>query len=168
MMDGKLAVETIKGKFAAVDRPIEIPLQKQGSFKAFMTDEVKAILRANLPQDSNDFVFKPRIHKHEMVLRVSGFFQRTADRLFNKGIEDRRQKVVFHSLRHTFGSWLAIQGTPILAIKELMGHKSLAMTERYAHLSPDMKKQAVSQLEENFKNGSANGNEGKRKNRNPL
>ncbi len=38
-MDGKLAVETIKGKFAAIDRPIEIDLQKQGSFKAFMTDE---------------------------------------------------------------------------------------------------------------------------------
>jgi integrase len=61
----------------------------------------------------------------------------------NVGITERRQKVTFHTLRHTFASWLAIQGTPILAIKELLGHKSLAMTERYSHLIPDMKREAV-------------------------
>lgn len=38
-MDGKLVVEVIKRKFATADGPIEIPLQKRGSFKAFMTDE---------------------------------------------------------------------------------------------------------------------------------
>ncbi|HEX13362.1 MAG TPA: site-specific integrase [Desulfurella acetivorans] len=67
----------------------------------------------------------------------------------NNGISDPRQKVVFHTLRHTFASWLAIQGTPIYTIKELMGHKSLAMTERYAHLIPDIKKEAVNSLTKN-------------------
>ncbi len=46
----------------------------------------------------------------------------------------RRQIVSFHSLRHTFASWLALQSTPILEIKELLGQSTLAMTERYAHL----------------------------------
>ena len=67
----------------------------------------------------------------------------------NNGISDPRQKVVFHTLRHTFASWLAIQGTPIYTIKELMGHKSLAMTERYAHLIPDIKKEAINSLTKN-------------------
>ena len=58
---------------------------------------------------------------------------------FNKGIEDPRQKVVFHTLPHTFGSWLAIQGTPILTIKELMGHKTLAVTEKDTRPNPGRK-----------------------------
>jgi integrase len=45
---------------------------------------------------------------------------------------------------------LAIQGTPILTIKELMGHQTLAMTERYSHLSPDHKKQAIEGIENYF------------------
>ena len=43
----------------------------------------------------------------------------------------------FHDLRHTFGSWLAMQGVPIKTIQELMRHESLASTMVYAHLSPD-------------------------------
>ena len=51
---------------------------------------------------------------------------------------------------------LAIQGTPLLAIAELMGHKTLSMTQRYAHLSPDMKRDATLALEESFE-ASRNG-----------
>lgn len=49
----------------------------------------------------------------------------------------------FHDLRHTFASWLAIKGVSIYTIKELLGHKSIQMTQRYAHLSPDIRYQAV-------------------------
>ncbi len=69
---------------------------------------------------------------------------------FNKGVTDPRQKITFHTLRHTFASWLALQGTPILTIKELLGHQSLAMTERYSHLSPDQKKDAINGIEAMF------------------
>jgi integrase len=62
---------------------------------------------------------------------------------FNEGITDTRKKVNFHTLRHIFASRLAIQGTPILAIKELLGQSILAMTERYSHLIPDMKREAM-------------------------
>ncbi|RXK14565.1 hypothetical protein CP965_03720 [Halarcobacter mediterraneus] len=45
--------------------------------------------------------------------------------LFNKDIEenDRKNKIVFHTLRHTFASHLAINGTPIFTIQKLMNHK---------------------------------------------
>jgi integrase len=54
--------------------------------------------------------------------------------------------VTIHSLRHTFGSWLAIKGISIRAIQILMGHKSLAMTMRYAHLSEDVLQESVKVL----------------------
>jgi site-specific recombinase XerD len=41
-----------------------------------------------------------------------------------------------HILRHTFCSHLAMQGAPIRGVQELVGHQSLAMTQRYSHLSP--------------------------------
>ena len=41
-----------------------------------------------------------------------------------------------HILRHTFCSHLAMRGAPAKAIQELAGHKDLATTQRYMHLSP--------------------------------
>lgn len=43
----------------------------------------------------------------------------------------------WHDLRHTFASRLRMKGTPLEDIADLLGHKSLAMTRRYAHLGPN-------------------------------
>ena len=42
-----------------------------------------------------------------------------------------------HWLRHTFASHHAMRGTPMRMLQQLLGHSSVATTERYAHLSPD-------------------------------
>lgn len=53
---------------------------------------------------------------------------------------------VFHTLRHTHASWLAKQGAPLLAIADSMGHKSLAMTKRYAHLCINTRAEMLSRV----------------------
>ncbi len=83
----------------------------------------------------------------------------------NEGIEDPRDRVTFHTLRHTFCSWLAIQGTPLHVIKELAGHKTIQMTERYAHLLPDVRRKAMEEMWETFlKEGLKNEKEARRRN----
>lgn len=47
------------------------------------------------------------------------------------------EQIHFHSLRHTCASWLAEQGTPMLAIKEILRHSNLKQTLRYSHLNPE-------------------------------
>ena len=54
----------------------------------------------------------------------------------------------FHDLRHTFASRLVMRGVDLPTVKELMGHKSIAMTLRYVHLLTDHKQRAVRTLEQ--------------------
>lgn len=48
-----------------------------------------------------------------------------------------------HVLRHTFASHFMMNGGNILTLQKILGHTSLAMTMRYAHLSPDHLQDAV-------------------------
>jgi integrase len=47
-----------------------------------------------------------------------------------------------HSLRHTFGTHMAMKGVPVNVLKELMGHSSIRVTERYMHVAADHLKDA--------------------------
>jgi Phage integrase family len=60
------------------------------------------------------------------------------------GITDFR----FHDLRHTFASHLVMAGVDLVTVKDLLGHKTIAMTNRYTHLAPEHKAQAVAKLSE--------------------
>jgi site-specific recombinase XerD len=66
---------------------------------------------------------------------------------FNAGVTDRRQRVVFHTLRHTFASWLVQNGTDLYTVSKLLGHSDISMTQRYSHLSDDTLQRAVKNLE---------------------
>jgi integrase len=52
----------------------------------------------------------------------------------------------FHDLRHTFASYLAMQGASLLEIATVLGHKTLQMVQRYAHLSEPHKACLVARM----------------------
>tara|TARA_B100001971_G_C18153587_1_gene517244 strand:+ start:51 stop:1190 length:1140 start_codon:yes stop_codon:yes gene_type:complete len=64
------------------------------------------------------------------------------------GIHDFR----LHDCRHTFASHLVMAGVDLVSVKELLGHKSLAMTMRYSHLSHGHKRRAVNILDKVLSN----------------
>lgn len=59
------------------------------------------------------------------------------------GIKDFR----VHDMRHTFASWLVSAAVPLAELRDLLGHSTIEMTERYAHLAPDNHVRAVSVLD---------------------
>jgi integrase len=58
------------------------------------------------------------------------------------GIED----YVWHQNRHTFCSWLAMAGASIKEIQEAAGHKTITMSARYSHLSPEHRQSVVERI----------------------
>ena len=86
---------------------------------------------------------------------TNSFARAVADAGLNPPNVDRRHKVVFHTLRHTYCSWLATEGVPLYVIGEMVGHSSPDMTKRYSHLCPDKKSQTVTLVQGIFAKGQA-------------
>ena len=56
------------------------------------------------------------------------------------------QQLNFHSLRHTFASWLVQAGVSIYEVSKLLGHSNIRTTEIYAHLEIGNLHEAVKKL----------------------
>ena len=113
---------------------------------AFMNAEVKKIFNARTRGKPTEYVFKDLKHGGR-IGKISHSFWRAVDELkLNEGIEDPRQKVVFHSLRHSFASWLVEAGADLYTVKELLGHADYSMAARYSHVGAETLRAAVNKL----------------------
>lgn len=138
--------------------------------RAYMTNEVRLMLiERSDGHNKTDLIFPGRNDKKRRW--VGSSFDRAVKRLgFNNTgetitrcngeielvqISDRKEKVVFHTLRHTFASWLVQAGTPLYTVAALLGHKTIEMTQRYSHLAPDSLRIAAMRIEEIFVNKEA-------------
>jgi len=57
------------------------------------------------------------------------------------------REIGWHCLRHSFASHLVMNGVPLKAVQELLGHATIEMTMRYSHLAPVVKRDAVATLD---------------------
>ena len=110
------------------------------TYKTFLNSQLKELLKKKVEN----------ININDKVLSTypARRIKKIIDDLFNQEIDvnDRKNRVVFHTLRHTFASHLAINGTPIFTIQKLMNHKDITMTMRYAKLAPDSGREAIENL----------------------
>jgi len=113
-------------------------LKNNDMYAGFLTDEAKSILLEETQSLSkDDYIVSydngEKMEKKRIQRRLSPIL----NRLFNQELEedDRINRVVIHTLRHTFASLLAIEGVSIYTIQKLMNHKDIKQTTRYAKLS---------------------------------
>jgi site-specific recombinase XerD len=85
-----------------------------------------------------------------ILTQMDWAFQEVADALFNQNVADSRQRVVFHTTRHTFCSMLVMNGVDLNTVMALSGHKTFSCVLRYSHLSSEHQKNAVNALSDNF------------------
>jgi integrase len=95
-------------------------------------------LNSLLTKNDSPFVFT----------NARGQQKKTMSWSFKKSLESAGiQDFHIHDLRHTFASWLVSEGVELIKVRDLLGHSSIKMTERYAHLMPSRLVDAVSVLD---------------------
>ena len=105
-----------------------------------ISDDMKAHLAGLSSRDKSPWLFPGRNGKKPLN-NADKPFQRIAARAGLAGTE-----FTIHTLRHTFASWLAINGFSLVIIGKALGHRSQAMTARYSHLNDDVMKRAASSV----------------------
>jgi site-specific recombinase XerD len=119
---------------------VTVPKSKNGSVRHIpLNARALAAFKWVLQSHSDNELF--RHHANAVTGHAPRWFGTAVDKA---GIAP----ITWHGLRHTFASRLVMAGVDIRTVQELMGHKSILMTMRYAHLAPDHQRAAVEKLEE--------------------
>jgi len=101
---------------------------------AYMTPDIKKMFARRGPGARDLLVFPARGRENKPHYMISHIYYDVVGKLFNQGVNDKKQWVNFHTLRHTFASWLVEADTNLYLIKDLLGHSDLKLTERYSHI----------------------------------
>jgi integrase len=98
------------------------------------------ILKSRFNVDPEKYVFT---HCHRKV-KESYVTHKFSDYKTISGIQ--KKGLHFHSLRHTFASWLVQEGVSLYEVQRLLGHSNISVTEIYSHLQPCQLHSAVNKL----------------------
>lgn len=140
---------------------------KTGSRTAYLTERAKEMLQARKKarEDAakkagkevkpDELIFPKRTREGGVAVQASKVFADTVKELgFNQGVTDRKQRVTFHTLRHSFATHLYESTHDLYLTQRSLGHATGTMTARYAKMSESRLREGVAALEKTF---SANG-----------
>jgi len=137
---------------------------KTGSRIAYLTSKAKAILEARkavrekaaakngeeLRPDELIFPKRTSITDGTMQQASKTFVRVVAELGLNRGVTDRKQKVTFHTLRHTFATHLYESTSDLYLVQRSIGHATSTMTARYAKMSENRLREGAAALEKVF------------------
>jgi len=137
---------------------------KTGSRSVFMTDEAITMLKARKQGEPWEFVFQKKIEKkdrgkskeekNQRIDKISHTFWRTIDELgFNRGINDPKLRVCFHTLRHSYGTLMYDQTHDLYVVQRALGHTTTVMSMRYAKMTDERLQEATAALGNALRNG---------------
>lgn len=125
------------------------PKTKGSKRKVNMNDELAAILQHHLEHYASPQWLVPSRVNGSIPMPLDTFgpmFRRIVDDAGLGAPRESPQFVSFHTLRHTFASWLVMADENVLTVAKLLGN-SVAMVETtYGHLAPEHRKKAVGRL----------------------
>lgn len=117
------------------------------TYNGFIHDSVRERLEAILESCEPEMYVLSKSFWPKDPSFFRGRLQPVFNFLFNTNNPDRKHRVVIHTLRHTFASHLALNGTPLYTIQQLMNHSDYHSTLRYSHLAPSTMINAVQSLD---------------------
>ena len=125
---------------------------KTGSRTAYLTARATAMLKSRTQGKPSQLIFPKRIKMSDGAsAQASKTFARVVKTLkLNQGVSDRKQKVTFHTLRHTFATHLYESTHDLYLTQRSLGHATGTMTARYAKMSESRLREGAEALEKAF------------------
>ena len=109
---------------------------KAGSRIAYLTDRAKEMLRKRGIGNPDELIFKKRSGAEGPMQQASKVFTDVIDGLkLNEGVMDAKQRVTFHTLRHSYATHLYESTHDLYLTQRSLGHASGEMTKRYAKMT---------------------------------
>ena len=132
---------------------LTVPRSKSGELRRVpMNDVVREVFRALPSRLKSKWVFPSKKGKTHMDPKNA------MNRVFVPAVKEAGiRNFHWHDLRHTFASRLVMAGVDLRTVQELLGHKTIAMTVRYSHLSPEHQLEAVQRLTARTATGTTTG-----------
>jgi integrase len=125
---------------------------KTGSRTAYLTEKTKAMLKSRKQGKPDELIFPKRTKTTAGAMaQASKSFARVVEKLgLNKGVTDRKQKITFQSLRHSYATHLYESTHDLYLTQRSLGHATGTMTARYAKMSESRLREGAAALEKVF------------------
>jgi integrase len=121
---------------------------KSGSRIAYLTERAKEMLKHRESGKPDELIFQKRSGKEGPMAQASKVFNDVVDSLkLNEGITDTKQRITFHSLRHSYATHLYESTHDLYLTQRSLGHATGEMTKRYAKMNESRLREGAEAIE---------------------